>query len=325
MNHAIKVNGDYEIQLFQGKQGLAIVNQSLEFLAFFLSDLPVLTHKIYSREYLDHVAAITGRFPETVKNGKALNWWGELHDLEHERWMNSKVTSMNLALREGWTKGQVLHGPEEAKNLVLEGDCLIKDAYGMSGMGLRKSTDLSAIKNFPIIVEPLLKRTSDFSHYVFPGGSKIAYRNFVDERFQYRGSLFNGYECPEMKDQLATIISYYTQRPLRMGFSVDSFFYEDCGESKLHILSEVNYRRTMGSTAWELIQKFGKGLAWQLFLLVKCDVLGPVSHIKGVLHLSPTDVRFQMFLLSASNAEEGREILEELKHSLPSGQFSVNV
>jgi hypothetical protein len=41
----IKINADYEFQLFNGKQGKQAINYSLEFLAFYIEEGPFFSTK----------------------------------------------------------------------------------------------------------------------------------------------------------------------------------------------------------------------------------------------------------------------------------------
>ncbi|MES2528970.1 MAG: hypothetical protein V4598_17925 [Bdellovibrionota bacterium] len=274
----IRVNADYEMVLFHGKSGPALMREALEFLAFYLQDLPVLTSKEYSQEFLTHVEKLSGRIPQKVSQGQAQNWWGPLTDLNRERWLNSKFTSFKLALEHGWTEGNVF-SREEIQAFHVERETLIKDPHGMSGKGLitlRPGVPVHVPQSMQgeLIAEPLLDRKYDFSRFNFPDGTSICYQNLVDEKFQYRGTLFSSPdnfsessldfyqevssdEWQKYKEAMAIISQHYGETPY--GYSVDSFIYEVNGEKKIHILSEVNARRTMGLMAYEMMKMMGKG------------------------------------------------------------------
>lgn len=301
----IKVNADYESVLFHGKQGPAVMNEALEFLAFYLQDLPVLTDKDYTPEFFSHVESLTGRKPRTVRKGMARNWWGPLENPEKERWMNSKLTSFEFALQNDWVKGSVL-SREEVLKLTPGMKLLVKDPFNMSGKGLvviepGKPVHLPQAMSGKLIVEPLLKRTKDFSHFVFPDGTKICYENLVDERFQYRGTLFSSLSDFSLKSLsfyeeldwsgFETVIQlirqhYGTETPY--GYSIDSFVYEEGGEKKIFPLCEVNARRTMGLVAYELVKTLGRGTRGALTLREPL--------FKDAIKLSPEGVRFDMYL-----------------------------
>lgn len=305
----LKVNADYESVLFHGKPGPVIMNQSLEYLPFFLEELPVLTSKSYTQEYADFVESVSGRKLRTVEKGNSLNWWGPLLNLPKERELNSKITSFNLALKNGWTKGQIVSRKDLLEKAFPE-KVLVKDPFGMSGKGLevlepgekfRKNGNPDDL----FLVEPLLERSFDFSHYVFPDGRIIAYENIVDERFQYRGTRFPHVQNPGLtslsfypdvsqtewetfQTRLQKIVSHFGSGH-RTGYSIDSFIYLEDGEFRIHALSEINARRTMGLTAWELCSRYHEDeTAGSLTLNAKEG--------KRSLKLSPEGVRFDLYL-----------------------------
>ncbi len=304
----IRVNADYESVLFHGRNGPPVMNQALEFLAFYLQDLPVLTSREYPPEYLEKVRNLTGKNPKITKHGKASNWWGPLVNLEREKWMNSKITSFRLALSHGWTEGG-LFSIEDLQSFVSEKPYLLKDPYNLSGKGLiplrpgEKITLPSSLTG-ELIVEPLLERKFDFSHFVFPDGTSICYENLVDERFQYRGTLFSSTKdftskslsfrdkvSPEkwleFLSRLEVIKQHYGD-PSPYGYSVDSFVFEEDGEFNIHPLCEVNARRTMGLVAYELVKVLGRGSRAALTL--------KKPHFKDAVLLSPEGVKFEIYL-----------------------------
>ena len=356
---AIKVNADYEAVLFGKKESLPVINQALEFLALFIDDRPLLSQKTYSEEYLKHVEFFTGRRPTIKKTSDSENWWGSLINIELERKLNSKEMSAELNLKEGWCQDtHIIKGPQNFPELREGQKYLAKNPHGMSGQNfyLVSKTDLdTVIKSFPVILEPLLNRVADFSHYVFPNGMKVCYQNIVDKRYQYRGTVFRDFTNPTLetlkfyqdinpeewkKFQLALdkIVEVYEAAGTKSGFSVDSFIYQDHGELKVRYLSEVNYRRTMGEVAFELSLKFGGLRKWSAFILTKKsnldfsglkEKISPVEwapdYSRGVILLSPDDVRYDMFFLSALNETEGGQLLKELTSLLPDSEFPIEL
>jgi hypothetical protein len=348
---AIRVNADYESVLFQNKQ-LPVVNETLEPLALFLSTTPIITKKIYSEEFLEYVEDLTERKPVLKKEGPSENWWGPLKDLELERKLNSKVMSAELIRNEGWCPDT--HIVQSLDNLPdLKGKIyLAKNPFGMSGQNFcrveegRLENLERMLKNGPVIIEPLLDRVYDFSHYIFANGIKIAYQNIVDEKFQYKGTHFTDYTQPLVegfpfyseidekewelfRNRLETIIEIYQSSELATGFSIDSFVYREDGKLRIRELSEVNYRRTMGQVAFELSLRFGGLRKWGQFILLKSlnldfpSLRKKLSHIewksdlsRGVVILTPGNLRFDMFFLSAVNEEEGKILLQNFNEAL---------
>jgi hypothetical protein len=280
------------------------------------------------------------------KEGKFENWWGLLTKPELEKELNSKIKSARLN-KDSYVLSSLNDLPE------LDRTYLAKNPFGMSGQNfamvekVRLENLEVMLKKGPVVIEPFFDRKYDFSHYVFPNGVSICYENIVDTKFQYKGTIFKDYTNPVIQNlsffsevnwnefNLSQIISEY-KTDLPTGFSVDSFVYEDNG---LHIrsLSEVNYRRTMGQTAFELAVRFGGVRKWAAFLICKSrnDFLDTKKKLlptewepdtsRGVILLSPGDTRFDMFFLSAMDENEGRILLNELKELLPDSEFSIKI
>jgi len=93
---ALRVNADYEVELFHNKIASPAINQSIEFMLFFLKDNPLYSQKIYSTDYLNYVEKITGHVPQIVNKGSYDNFWGALKNKDLEKWWNSKITHTEL-------------------------------------------------------------------------------------------------------------------------------------------------------------------------------------------------------------------------------------
>lgn len=349
---SIKVNADYESVLFYNKP-LPLMNESLEFLALYLSEKPLLSQKKYSDSFLDHVESFTGQRPLIVKDRPYENWWGELRDIELERKLNSKEMSSEF-----YNDNFILESIDQLP--VLAGDTyLAKNPFGMSGQnfslveeGRLQNLEIM-LKKGKVILEPFFDRLYDFSHYVYPNGMSVCYQNIVDHKFQYRGTVFNDYTAPiaenlsfykkidlivweKFKQEMILIQKKYHRNEAKSGFSIDSFVYNLSDNLFIRAISEVNYRRTMGQVAFELSVKFGGIRKWSAFVLCKSKGIGFLEMKKkllelewepetsrGVIILSPGDVRYDIFFLSAINEEEGRYLLKEMSDLLPSAEFSI--
>jgi len=325
----IRVNADYESVLFLNQPAPPIVNQSLEFLAFYLDERPVLTPKKYSNEYLSHIEKLTGREVRLVSHGDSVNWWGELKNIPLEQLLNSKITSTQLLIEQGWVKDLlVIESIENLKTLNRDKIWLLKNPYLMSGQKFYTLFPNEELKensiSLPVIAEPLLERCFDFSHYFFSDGRSICYENLVDSRFQYKGSKFSGsYSLEslsfyhqinpnlweEFQDRLIKITTYYRDLGAT-NFSVDSFVYKINGELFIYPMCEVNARRTMGSCAFEIFNKFKSTANFGAIYLNKSngesfESLKEIEHAeKGIIALSPGDTRFNIFLVLAENQTE---------------------
>ena len=315
----LRLNADYETELFTGKQGSSLISQTLEFFIFFLTDRTLYTQKTYPADYLAYVEKKTGRTPKISNKTPYENWWGLLEDIEREKWWNSKLTSTKLVLEKKWCdRTFIIHSEKDIP--LMDGKILIKDPFGMSGQKFQTATEKPVIKNFPVIIEPLLNRKFDFSQYVFPDGTLIAYENQVDEKFQYKGSTFTTGVCrledlsfydlisekewDLYRQRTKEIIHYYSCFPNEIGYSIDSFVYEEDGELKIRPMSEINYRRTMGRVAYELATKFFPDFSRCTMQIIKPVPGEPLwkkyQDDKNFLVLSPGDTRFEILLLSDS-------------------------
>jgi hypothetical protein len=354
---ALKVNADYEVELFHQKLAPPGINQSIEFLLFFLESRPLFSGKKYSSEYLHYVEKLTRHPPRIVNKAPYENYWGALKNIEVEKWWNSKLTSTELIIQKGWcTDTLIIRSENDLKKINANRDLLLKDPYGMSGKKfqlLRSGTSLKerqevvrqALKNHPIIIEPYFNRRFDFSQYLFPDGKLIAYQNEVDEKFQYKGTAFNCVQsaCLEdlsfyplisedkwahFKDQTQQIIEFYSFHPNELGYSIDSFIYEEHGELKIRIMSEINYRRTMGRMTYELSERYAANKSWTALLMAKTSA-NPLwkilAGIEGVMVLSPGDSRFEILFLCADNRTEGFQLIEKINRLLPDTKFTVKI
>jgi hypothetical protein len=355
----LKVNADYEVQLFHQQLAPVAINQSIEFLLFFLSDRPLFGQKSYSPDYLDYVKSLTGRTPVIVGHGPFENYWGPLKNIESERWWNSKLTSSELLINNGWCPDtHIISQETDLKNINWDRSLLLKDPFGMSGQKFQiLSTDKmidervtivkKAMGQGPVILEPWLNRKFDFSQYVFPSGKIIAYQNQVDLKFQYKGTLFPQWPSASLEDldfyslidqeewatfhqRTQTIMDFYSTRPNECGYSIDSFVYEEKGKLKVRVMSEINYRLTMGRVAYELAGIFSGRHPWNALLLAKTNLSGPplwkqLPKVEGLVVLSPGDSRFEMIFVSAENPDKGRLLIQKANDLLADGQFSIEI
>jgi hypothetical protein len=344
----IRVNADYEISLFEGKQAKEIINHSLEFLALYLDHRPLVSSKKYSQEYLSHVELLSGKKPSIIQTKDFENWWGDLKNLELEKTLNSKEFSAALS------EETLIISSIEELHLLSERTYLAKNPYGMSGQnfivfnkGEEDKIQPLLKRNRKLIIEPFFQRAKDFSHYVFADDTTISYENIVDENFQYKGTIFQNLNKPDLQSlsffheidetewkkfegTLKRIIEAVRESGAPGGFSVDSFTYRKNNALKIRSLSEINYRKTMGLMAWLLSKKFQRENLWSMFVLGKAlnnfsYVQSRVKSLQGCFYLSPGDTRFDMYLILARSPEEGRDKYESLRRLVPDGQFPIKL
>lgn len=354
----LRVNADYEVELFHQKLAPVAINESIEFFLFYLSTNLLYSKKKYDPEFLKYVEGVTGQYPEVTTKGPFENYWGPLKDLTIEKWWNSKITSTSLIIKEMWCKNtHIISSEADTEKLDWAQDYIVKDPFGMSGQKfhlLKKDMSVSeregvihkSLNSGPIIIEPWFNRKYDFSQYVFPTGEMIAYQNIVDNKFQYKGSIFeniyaaelktlpfyeklNSKQWDEFENQTQKIIEHYGKYPNEYGYSIDSFVYEEKGELKIRVMSEINYRKTMGRVTYELSQKYADHHPWTALVLTKSSPdsspLWKTLKEQNVMVLSPGDSRFEILLLKAINAIEGQLLLDKLSRLLPNTQFTVKL
>jgi hypothetical protein len=356
LTSAIRVNIDYESVLFK-QQPSSTLNETFEFLAFFVEDRPLFTRKAYTPEYLRHVESITGKKPQILTSGEAENWWGRLENPELERKLNSKITCLEFLHQQGeHLEAQVIRRPSDLNISKLPKRLLIKAAAGMSGRGNKviNQDDLNVnelqkwLKLDPFTIEPLLDRRFDFSTYVFEGKEIVTYQNLVDKSFHYKGTIINrsnssitGLSFYEKSSTEAwknfnrirdLVIDHYFAIGNGGNFCLDSFAYQAEDSLKIYSVCEVNFRRTMGSVAYRLAQKLTqKNLG--LFLLAKPNkeligfqnIMKKISTSSEIIYLSPGDTRFEVFFISGDTLECLRSSLQKLKELLPGCEFAVDV
>jgi hypothetical protein len=354
---ALRFNADYETDLFFSNKAPAILNESLECILFFLTERPILTQKKYHPDYLDYVERMTGHRPVLVTQGEFENYWGLLQNRDLEKWWNSKITTAELIINMGWCENTfIVKDVSELREIKFDRDFLLKDPFGMSGQKFQILSSKmmeqerivianKALRNGPFILEPLLNRKYDFSQYIFPDNKKIAYQNIVDDKFQYKGTSFSHYtkatieELPffdlidtktwsQFEEQTNRIINFFSKHPNESGYSIDSFVYEENGILKIRVLSEINYRKTMGRLCFDLAQGFGFQRPWaNLFLKKKSTSKIPTrttleslelkkDSTSGVIVLNPEDTRYDLFFLSAINTQEAKNLRLEIDRLL---------
>lgn len=345
---AWKVNADYEAVLFGNRPGPAIINQSLEFLIFFLEDKPLFSIKHYHPDYLRYVEAVAGKAPEIRSKGAWENWWGSLKHLDVEKKLNSKEFTIHF------NQDSFLYSGTETLSLNPSGIYLAKNPFGMSGQNFLKfqgteieKLDAFTLKFGKVLIEPLFNRLHDFSHYIFSDGSEICYQNLVDENFQYKGSVLldkkkltleglsffqkvSSDDWSKFASQKEQIINEIRKTGVKGGYSIDSYVYTEAGNFKIRAISEINYRKTMGYVAWKLSEKYSGINNWAALILSRSkekltfkERLQRIESLDGVMLLSPGDTRFEMFFLSAPSHEEGMKLIKGLKGLLPDCELAI--
>jgi hypothetical protein len=185
----LRVNADYEVELFHNRPAPEVINQTIEFFLFFLNERTLYSKKKYQPSYLDRVESLTGQKPRVTDQGPYENFWGPLTDLEVEKWWNSKITSTELIIENNWCqRTKIIRSESDLAGLDWNQTYLLKDPFAMSGQKFQSLRSIDpvemkialvkkALSSGAQILEPLFERKYDFSQYVFPDGKVIAYQN----------------------------------------------------------------------------------------------------------------------------------------------------
>lgn len=305
------VNIDYEKQLFSNAIQLVSseMNRELEYLYFWLgSEEPLFTQKSYSKKYLEFIQKFTKKNTRTVErisDESLIPWWGDFTNIELRKMQNAK-SSVWKALEKYnlLPKNSILLAkyPEEMK-----AGYIYKGNTGFSGKGIIKGDLQKILKlDLPIIEEPFLKRTIDFSYLNNAEGGRFI-ENIVDNNFQYIGTkLYPEISVPEafikkFQQTILPVLVQELQLQPHEEWSIDTFLYQEEGQLKLYPASEVNYRKTMGQIALGLRKKFFSDFPYfELHFRKQKDKYACKSNLSkngGWVVLSPEDTRFQIYLL----------------------------
>lgn len=341
-SEALKFNADYELQL-QNRSSTKL-NEHLEFLLFFIEHRPIINQRNYDPDYIEYVESIIKRKVILSKKTLYKNWWGDLSDIELEKFLNSKKL-VTLFDKDSYLmkKGDSFHFDVQKKYVA-------KALWGMSGRGnlIFQGDELIKIQNFvdkwkEVVVEPFFNRLYDFSQFVFPDGYMMTYENVIDSHFHYKGSCFNRLNSPTLeslsffkeiefqkwkifRQKTEKIVSFIRKKGGNSFFSIDSFIYLDQNEKKIRFLNEVNYRKTMGYITWLLSQVFANHNSWTKLILKKStaksflEKLNEISSIqwqsdmkKGCLLLSPPESYFDIYFFSEENSIKGEQLYSRFK------------
>lgn len=327
MEIALKVNIDFEEVLFRQKPQPHL-NESLEFLAFWVETKPLFTKKTYSPGYLSYVAEHTHVQPRCKREGSHELWWGDLSRPELMRRIAQKSFCLHF-FKDSWQlEGICPRSWQEVEDYLVTFDrCLLKGEGKMSGRGHRIITpqELSTLRNThfePCVLEPLFERVEDISAlYVTDEGKFVFYKNQIDKKFQWRANrIEEGLEVPaRWTHELAMLRDTLSHLGYEGPFSVDAFTYQKGSEIRFYPGSEINPRKTMGWVNYKLKQKRKLhasllGMEPKVLNLSKWERLAQ-NH--EVLLLSPPENKFLVYWIGAETASgldsKQKKFLEQLQ------------
>lgn len=320
-------NADYEQQLSYPsvvKIESNPMNQELEYFLFLLESEKVYTTRQYSKSYHAHIEALDGKIQTTDLKKDIECWWGSYENIEQMRFLNSKLTSTELAI-----KNQKCHPKTSiVKDVTLLSNIkkhyVYKTPFGMSGKGIYTALNhqqiLKYLNTTPMIEEPHLNRIADMSCLnIGENLGQIFYENEVDQHFQYKGTTIGHLKMScliqkELKESCDIVTRFMKKHNANATWSMDAFTYLESGVEKLYGISEINYRKTMGYVAYRLHKKWYTSGVSQLLLIPAKKVNDPLFsyHSKNIKVLSPKGNRFMSFFLHGESIEEVNEVRKRL-------------
>ena len=314
-------NADYEQQLFSTsavRTQSNATNQELEYFLFLLENEEVFTTKSYDNNYISHIEQLGGEVKTTIDPTHLTCWWGDYQQIEHKRFLNSKLTSTSLAInnKQCHAETRIINSLGKIKN-----NFLYKSPQGMSGKGIYKAHQkdkiLKLLKNTPLIEEPLLDRNLDVS-YLHLGESGIIYQNQVDQHFQYRGTTIGASQISSLLEKqflntIEIVKAFMNSHQAHGPWSLDAFTYFEGNLEKLYGISEINYRKTMGYIAYMLHQKWYVDGFSELMLIPR-NKINKFQYFcdDEIKILSPVQNRFTCFFLHGKTISQIIESKEKI-------------
>jgi len=331
-----EVDLDYESYLFDknylenSPQSKKIINE-FEYVFFLINqdeDCFLKNSRNYDKNYLERLRKNGFIIPHfTAENSGIKKWWGNHHNYNLEKELNSKITSSQMALKHDWGfwHGMVVDSVSMARLHMKKNPSInhwiLKKPHSFSGIGhyqfeREKFNEfiLSKIITSPVLMEPLYKRHIDIgTTFVLKNGS-IERQFMVQNHNVDQGGFRGGVAAPDVDKFKKYILENYqydlselehiTQRIaeeyIKLGaiknIQIDSFIYESEGQLKLYPLVEVNYRKTMGLVMQALSDKYQRLIEWKVNSKKEIDNDPNFYSDKEMLRLSPDGTHFQTYL-----------------------------
>ncbi len=331
-----EVDLDYESYLFDPQyredspQSKKIVNE-FEYIFFLINqdpDCALKNSKHYDTNYFDRLKKNGFIIPHLTNETVGIKkWWGNHHNYNLEKELNSKLTSAKLATQHGWgfENGMIVDTTPMARLHVKKNpeikDWIIKRPFGFSGIGhyqfSRENFNefiISKIITGPVLIEPLYKRKFDIgTTFVLKNGALE--RQFMVENFNFENGGFRGgtgapdvnmfkkyienkyqYDLSDLEEMTKSIAEEYIKMGAIKNIQIDSFVYEQEGELKLYPLVEVNYRKTMGLVIQSLADKTQKLIEWKVRSKKEIESDPDFFKDQSMIRLSPDGTHFQTYL-----------------------------
>lgn len=301
-----KVDLDYESYLFDLKydenssQNQKIIKE-FEYIFFLANkdDCILKNLKNYDKNYLQSLKDLGFVIPALNPEAKSFQfWWGNRHNFEIEKKLNSKLTSAQVAKEKNWgfERGAIVSSFKEIEEHVSRfpetKKWILKHPNSFSGIGhaqfesadIHQNMKLKTI-NESFLLEPLQNRIFDIGT-TFEIENSIIKRQFMVQNFNSPAGRFRGgaacvnvekfkryilykynYNIEPLFKTTQDIASEYLKLGATSNIQIDSFIHEEEEELKLYALVEVNYRKTMGLVLQSLADKYPEAdfIEWKIF------------------------------------------------------------
>ena len=321
-------DSDFEERLFSEKMTSFTSTKRTQEFEYFISLLKpndfIYSTKKYQIEYIQFIEEFTkSEFLITNKNKNITPWNSDYKDLDFLKKLQSKIMTLEFGKRNGFYKHEVNIVKDIKK---LKDNFIYKYPYSVSGQGnyvfpKDQTVIEKLIEKHQLIEEERLERIFDFSSLIINNELILTYQNFVDEYFQYKGTLIS--EEPIFSHELELQYQTYLEKVLDYSksykgvMSVDGFLYTKNGQTELNPMCEINARKTMGYFTCEFKKKYFRN--WKSFKLLlirnkKTLKTRPMLENSkgGYLLISPLENIFNCFVIYGPSNKDLFEMENEL-------------
>lgn len=332
------VNIDYEYELFDdnySQKKYKKYNNEFEHLFLWIAPTSnILSSQIkYEKAYLDYIKKIRGSISIISSKNGTTAWWGSLKNIDQAKYLNSKETSFELAIKYSLLSENtyLIREKNDLKKIdILGNDLYVKSLYSFSGIGNRRISKLEEINvNPPFIIEPFYKIVKEFG-VTFEGENIYVVKTIQNEKGNFAGGLYSDFdESDIIKNNLSEISNYLKRYNLDSSFEIDCFFYQEQNDLKLYPCVEINYRKTMTYFIAKLAKELGhhSGL-WKLYKNIYSlrnhneikellsDTLYSREKRSGIIPISPSNGKYISFYFIQENENKIEELVYDLESKL---------
>lgn len=332
-----KVDLDYESFLFdpnyiENSPANQKVIREFEYVFFLVNKEKCALKNVrtYEKNYLNKLQKLDFVVPELNANAKeAESWWGNRHSYSVEQFLNSKITSAELAMKYNWGfyNGALISSSDEAEAHVRKfpqyKNWIIKRPHSFSGIGHYQFTSetinkfiMNKIISGKVLLEPMHERVFDIGTTFVVENGEIKRQFMVENCNSAQGGFKGGvgaktladfknyiqetysYSLDELESVTQEIAKKYIELGAINNIQIDSFVYKEDGILKLYPLVEVNYRKTMGLVIQSLADKYPecKRVEWVIRTQKEISEDADFYNRGELIRLSPDGTHFQTYL-----------------------------